>query len=197
MSGQEIPSYSIEDHQHRLAAWSASRAASASKLCRFSVKQGVWILEKSGFNAALAKPEQLPEPKFIDEKHLEWREDVIKAAQSLDVPFLHRQAASKQLPLSHGVAAKLINTYLKARFVCGGYHQHPNVEALHPPVDRLLLNQLAKENVAGLKHEWLMHKNKAWSKFTSDDYQAVINHFRQAMPGRPLWEIEQYWQGYQ
>lgn len=182
MSGKNMP-YSIEVHQHRLAAWSASRAASASKLCRFSVKQGVAILEMSGFDAALAKPEQLPEPKFIDEKHLAWREDVIKASSSLS--------------FSHGVAAKLINTYLKARFVCGGYHQHPNVEALHPPVDRLLLNQLAKENVAGLKREWLIHKNKAWSKYTSDEYQAVIDLFRQAMPGRPLWEIEQYWQGYQ
>ena len=42
--------YTIEEHSHRLAAWAACRAASV-KGCRFEVKQGVEILEASGFTA--------------------------------------------------------------------------------------------------------------------------------------------------
>jgi hypothetical protein len=47
-----------------------------------------------------------------------------------------------RLRFTHGIAAKLVNVYLKSVFVCGGRHDHPRVRALHPPIDSLLLDAL-------------------------------------------------------
>ena len=43
------------------------------------------------------------------------------------------QAARRNLTFTHGVAAKLINCYLKSRFVCGGYHAHARGRACTHP----------------------------------------------------------------
>jgi hypothetical protein len=178
-------SYSIEEHNHRLAAWAAATAARESKLCRFSVRKGVTILENAGFRSDLAKPEQLPSPSEIDEVHLEWRTKVIEAA------------ANEQLRFSHGVGAKLINCYLKVRFVCANCQDHRNVRSLHPPIDDLLLQSLAKQNVGGLKEEWARLRNARWSKFSSNTYQEVIDRIRQVLRAdEPLWQIERFWIGF-
>jgi hypothetical protein len=107
--------YTIEDHHHRLAAWAASRGASVNG-CRFKVQQGVTVLEACGFNAALSRPALLPAPANLDAKHRQWRKQVIAAAKKEGLDF------------THGVAAKLINIYLKVRFVCGGHHSNDRVQ---------------------------------------------------------------------
>jgi hypothetical protein len=177
--------YTIEEHKHRFAAWAASRAASV-KGCRFSVEQGKAILERVQLNRLLPSPENLPAPKSFDEVHREWRNQVVSAAQELGLEF------------THGVAAKLINTYLKAAFVCGGYHNHIRVKAIHPPIDSLLLNELSRQNVGGFRRAWNEARQIRWSKLNSDEYERVIHSIRAALkPDAALWEAEQYWQGYQ
>lgn len=178
--------YTIDDHKHRLAAWDAASSASASPLCRFKVEVGSAILEACGFDAALASPNQLPPPADIDATHLIWRQKVIDAATVQGLDF------------SHGVAAKLINCYLKARFLCGGHHAHERVKCLHPPIDAVLLNQLAVVNFGGHKKQWWKFHEARWSKFDSETYQAVIDLIRQSLPpAEPLWKIEKHWKGYQ
>lgn len=177
--------YTIEEHKHRLAAWDAATSARVRTENSFTVEIGVSILEACGFNPGLAKPDQLPIPNDIDIVHRKWREDVIKVAINHGKKF------------THGIAAKLINSYLKARFVCGGHHEHENVKHLHPPIDRVLLHELAVKNIGHLRAKWHRLENVGWSKFNSDQYEEVIGLIRKSIPGRPLWEIEQYWQGYQ
>ena len=36
-----------------------------------------------------------------------------------------------------------------------------------------------------------------WSKVSSEEYEQVIVPIRQCLKGKPLWEIEEYWQGNQ
>lgn len=177
--------YNIYIHQHRLAAWAASTAARASKLCRFKVEVGVAILEGAGFTPSLSTPDQLPTPEKVDTVHLEWRERLISEAEKQGITF------------THGIAAKLVNTYLKVRFICGGYHEHDNAASLHPPVDKLLLDMLADLKVGDKAKQWRQYSKKGWSKYSSDDYQKVIDLFRSVLDERPLWEIEKYWRGYQ
>jgi hypothetical protein len=128
--------YTIEEHNHRLAAWAAATAASASKLCRFKVRTGVAILEASGFKPAF-ELNQLPAAANLDSQHRHWRETVIEKASDVGVAF------------THGVAAKLINCYLKVRFVCAGAHNDNRVQALHPPIDEVLLTGLARVDFGG------------------------------------------------
>jgi hypothetical protein len=174
--------YSIDEHKHRFAAWAASRAASVNG-CRFPVEEGKTILENAGMKELIYSPNHLPLPQGIDGAHREWRSRVIKAAAGF--------------PFTHGVAAKLINIYLKAAFVCGGHHEHERVQAIHPPIDSLLLDELSQRNVGGRRSVWDEAIRIRWSKLNSDQYEKVILNIREAMQGAPLWEVEKYWRGYQ
>lgn len=164
--------YSIELHQHRFAAWAACRAASVVN-CRFGVEQGRAILETCGFTASLCRPEQLPDPQVYDDAHRQWRVEIIRAAKSHGLPF------------THGVAAKLVNIYLKSRFVCGGHHGHFRVQNLHPPIDSVLLRKLAEADCGGYTREWKRAAKTRWSKFGSNDYEQVIAVIRLALKGSP------------
>jgi hypothetical protein len=187
VSGEQMGAlpYSIHEHKHRFSAWAAGRAANVNG-CRFSVEQAKAILERANLKQLLVGPDQLPGPLKIDLTHLEWRDAVIAAAKSQDLNF------------THGVAAKLINIYLKAGLVCSGHATDPRVQALHPPIDGMLLDELYQKNVGGLRVAWSKARATRWSKFTSEQYQAVISSIRTSLGGNvPLWEVEQYWRGYQ
>lgn len=176
--------YSIEQHKHISAAWDAATSARASPLCRFTVSDGREILEHAGFTAAF-RVADLPTPDRLDGQHAKWRRTVIAEANKLELTF------------THGVAAKLINCYLKDRFVCGGDHKDERVKCLHPPIDAVLLDSLAKANFGGVAKQWRWFHDARWSKFDSDTYQDVIDLIRKSLQGKPLWMIEKHWQGNQ
>ena len=94
------------------------------------------------------------------------------------------------LHFTHGVAAKLINVYFKAGFVCGGHHLHERVRAIHPPIDSLLLDELYSQNVGGKKTIWSEAKRIRFSKFNSTQYETVITAIRDAMQEAALWEVD-------
>jgi hypothetical protein len=179
--------YTIEEHIHRSAAWAAATSARASRNCRFAVHIGKEILEECGFTAKFSLAD-LPSPESMDARHREWRDAVLKAAKKKGI-----------CGFTHGVAAKIINCYLKDRFICGGYHDKKQVKALHPPIDAVLLAGLASAEPAKVKFqsEWKKLRYVRWSNLESDDYQQIIALVRKTMDGQPLWMIEEYWQGHQ
>lgn len=183
-TGDRPVPYTIEEHKHRFSAWAAGRAASVNG-CRFSVEKAKEILEASGLNQLLADPNNLPLPQDADARHREWRNSVIEAANNFGLTF------------THGVAAKLINIYLKAGFVCGGHHAHANVQALHPPIDSVLLKELYAKNIGGYRSAWNKARKICWSNLNSEQYESVILNIRNSMPNQALWEVEQYWRGHQ
>ncbi|MGD9365696.1 MAG: hypothetical protein PVH87_08385 [Desulfobacteraceae bacterium] len=177
--------YSIEEHRHRFAAWAASRAANVIN-CRFKVEQGKKIIELSGLMEIGAHINNLPYPNNFDEKHREWRYSVIEHAQKYQPAF------------THGVAAKLINIYLKSIYVCGGKHDDPRVMAIHPPIDSILLDSLCASNTGGLLDNWQFARQIGWSKLSSKQYEDLIGCIKKVIPeGVGLWFIEKHWQGFQ
>ncbi|MES2255150.1 MAG: hypothetical protein V4559_08925 [Pseudomonadota bacterium] len=177
--------YHINEHVHRFAAWAASRAASTSTL-RFSVAKGKDIIEVARLRELSSGPDRLPQPEGMNAYHKQWRARVIEAAQSNGLVF------------SHGIAAKLINTYLKAALVTTAYHGDPRIGALHPPIDRVLLDGLASSGL-GSKSFWRTMRDVGWSNFSSEQYEDVIGAISklQEETERPLWAIEEHWRGYQ
>lgn len=176
--------YGIERHSHLFAAWAASRAASV-KGCRFKVEQGRAILEAAGFKTDFSGPEKLPASEDMNKEHRRWRASIIKAAKSQGLTF------------THGVAAKLINIYLKSRFVCGGHSAHERVHDLHPPIDDVLLRTLADLDIGGYAKQWRKARQTRWSKLSSEQYEDVIARVRKSLKGQALWKIEEYWAGNQ
>src|SRR3990172_188327 len=169
--------YTIEEHRHRFAAWAAGTAANV-KGCRFSVEQGKAILEGAGLSLLLHDPANLPNPLDVDIAHRAWRKDVIAAAQRQGLNF------------THGVAAKLINIYFKAGFVCAGHHNDARVQVLHPPIDSVLLRELSEQNVGGFHHVWNEARRIRWSRFNSQQYEKVIKSIRAALQDNaPIWTV--------
>ena len=178
-------SYSIEEHKHRFASWAAGRAASV-KGCRFKVGQAKNILESAGLRTISLSVQNLPPRDFFDIEHKKWRTCIIAAANKQDLSF------------THGIAAKLINIYLKSIFVCGGAHEDPKIRAIHPPIDSLLLDDLYRLNIGNRRKEWNEARKTRWSKLDSDSYECLIKAIKFSVPeGAGLWEIEESWQGHQ
>ena len=107
------------------------------------------------------------------------------------------QATCHNLTFTHGVAAKLINCYLKSRLVCGGYHTDTRVKSLHPPIDDVMLKTLAMLDIGGYRKEWQCARTVRWSKLDSGGYERLIRLIRLCLKDKPLWMVEQYWQGHQ
>ena len=179
--------YDIKEHKHRYAAWAASRASSV-KGCRFKVRQGGMIIKHIGLNDLIDCPDNLPDASKFDNFHEELRKQAISKSKELGLNF------------THGVAAKLINIYMKTIFICGGYSGHAETQSIHSPIDSLLLKALYQENIGGLeaKAKWHEANKIRWSKFNSNQYEEVIKNIRvvQNQNGEPLWKIEKHWQGY-
>ena len=153
------------------------------------MKQGFAILEGSGFDSDFDCPSKLPEPSNFVFFHKSKRDDVIAEASDLLLPF------------TDGVAAKLINCYLKAKFVCGGHSDNGKVKALHPPIDDVLLESLIhseEPSISTHASKWRELRKIRWSKFSSEEYQDAINTIRESLGHeKPLWTIEEFWKGYQ
>ena len=182
---QNPNSYTIVEHVDRLAAWAASRAAASAPRNRFPVQKGKAILESAGFDRLVGDPDLLPSPETTDVVHRQWRDCVRGAAREEGLAF------------SHGMAAKLINCYLKVAFVTVPLASHPRVGALHPPVDRLLLSGLAVCDPPRAVR-WRRLRDAAWSRFDSDTYEEAIALIREYLgDGVALWRVEHAWQGYQ
>ncbi len=153
---------------------------------RFKVETARSILEAAKLNEVARSVSSLPAAKDFDAAHRKWRKAVIGASKNRGFDF------------THGVAAKLINIYLKATFVSAGHHDNPRVRAIHPPIDSILLDSLYENDVGGLRAEWQRARKLRWSKLGSKQYEDVIRAVRQAVgPGQGLWTIEQYWRGFQ
>jgi hypothetical protein len=177
--------YSIEEHKHRFAAWAAGRAATVNG-CRFKVEEGKSILEEAGLKRVASDLNYFPDANQFDQHHREWRNAVIASAKAYDKKF------------THGVAAKLINIYLKSIFVCGYTPEHPKIKAIHPPIDSVLLDELYRQNIGGKRLIWQKARKIRWSKLSSKEYEEIIETIRTVLPeNKGLWEIEQFWRGFQ
>ena len=200
------------DIKQTFAFWCASTAARSSPKCRFKTAQGIDIarnsrllcyrtldklfekitLQESGFSPSKCYPDKFDTNNFplnrFDVLHADIRKELIRAAKE--------KITNKKMKFTHGVAAKFINVYFKAMFLndvpseC--IVQEMRINALHPPIDSNLLQNLAAENVGLLKRYWQEKAAKGWSNFSSDDYEDVIRHIKYVTKGR-LWEIEEYW----
>lgn len=180
---ETIP-YDATMHAHRFAVWAAGRAASVQG-SRFTVGTLQKLLADAEFGLRLVTPDDLPTPEQLDCQHANW------------CVWLQTRAKDFGLTLTYGQAAKIINVYLKARFCTGPWLDHPSVTALHPPIDRVLLGSLRKNNFKEKRTDWRTLEMLGWSNFKYEDYVGAIALIRECMNGRPLWEIEEHWAGHQ
>ncbi len=184
------PSQSIEyhpaEHRFRFAAWCAATAGRSSRsVCTFPVSEGAGWLKNTSLKWLALGTHALPEPEDFEVVHDSWCREIKEC----------------ETRLTYGIAAKIVNCYTKALFLSDMLMVEPKpfrkiVRKLHPPIDRVLLNELTNRNVGGLEKKWRLYMKKGWSKFNKEDYEEVIRNIKNETDNQPAL-IEAYWQGYQ
>ena len=181
----EASDYSLGEHRHRFACWAAARAASR-KLAGGSNRAMRIALEDSALpGVLLGPPQRWPQSAAeYDRAHSRWCGDVVSS--------LHGQGVETA---TYGRAAKLVAVYVKAMIVCGGEAESALGQVAHPPIDRLLLQALARQSCfpSQLRQEW---RRTSWTTLDVDGYDEVILSLREAgLDYQGFWRAERWWSG--
>jgi hypothetical protein len=179
LAGEE---YSMFEHRHRFAAWAAARAAQRSwKGGANSVL--VAALHDHGPRELLAGDAALwPDTAArYDASHRQWCEDMIAGL------------ATKGVEATYGRAAKLVAIYMKAMVVTGPHAESELAKVLHPPIDDILTNALAKCTGFSTDHRRLWRRCK-WTKLDLRSYFEIIEAMRAEGLNQPrFWAVERFW----
>lgn len=208
----DISSYNLDFHKHILSKWAASRAASQSKGFKFSVELGSKLLLFG------KKGSQASDQEFIDYiKQIEnfnsqddydsWHHQTIlnmtsytdELKQLLDK---HNKSFNNY---TYGIAAKILNCYLKVFFL-ESFGNQKFADFIHPPVDAVLLKALRKEDkkLFNFKNSIFTNigvlKIPTWTRINENEYKEIIKLMKEflSIKGQNgLWKIESFWIGHQ
>ena len=178
-----VVSYTLSEHRHRFAVWAAARASQRGFT---KVQKLRKALEKSGIREVLAAPEtrHLSAAEF-DSLHRKW-------CSSIRLTLIEDGADKESA--TFGRAAKLVAVYLKAIVIMSSDYDSSLGRNLHPPIDRILLQALAKSDRIKSAHqaEWGLIN---WTDLNESRYTNLIHQLRGVLPpNAPFWTIEEYWE---
>jgi hypothetical protein len=122
--------YDLFEHRHRFAVWAAARAAQRGYTSISVLREA---LEGSDIVVFLRDPASVEcGVSRFDQLHLHWCRSIFTT--------LHNQGIAGT---SFGRVAKLVAVYLKAMVVTGPLGTSPLAAVIHPPIDRILLQNIA------------------------------------------------------
>ena len=170
--------------------------------------KGVGLLKEADLEKLAKGFHYLKEVSEFDIWHDEKCEDLTKKAKEI----FNDTNSGEKLGFTYGVAAKLLNCYLKTIFVTQfidslSATEKEKVSVIHPPIDRLLINSIknklhliyADTEMEEKRKFWNSKDIQSWSLYEARDYKKVIGEIKQIQKKRnqPLWMIEAYWPGHQ
>lgn len=89
--------------------------------------------------------------------------------------------------MSWGIAAKLVNVYIKGRWLLSTSDQGPMRSFGHPAIDSILLELIDKA------YGSTYSESLRWQRMTRTEYEEVISHLRKRHPTQAIWTIEASW----
>jgi hypothetical protein len=170
--------YDIAEHRHRFSVWAAARAAQ-----RGFASVGVLrdALECSGVVEFLDRADAYgtDECRFRT-LHEGWCRSIVR---SLEIRYPKA---------TFGRAAKLIAVYLKSMVVLA----RPDTilaGAAHPPIDSILLGNLARAPNVHSPHKPTWARVR-WTQLDETSYYTLVGQLRAVIAdGEPFWKVEQFW----
>tara|TARA_R110002012_G_scaffold16968_2_gene64684 strand:- start:13422 stop:13937 length:516 start_codon:yes stop_codon:yes gene_type:complete len=165
--------YSINQHKHNFALWTAARAAQRGYTSTKVIGKAI----DASYLASFAIQFNINSQKEFHDKHKEIANQIINS--------LKDQTGS----CSYGRAAKIIAIYLKTFVILDQSINDKGVQFIHPPVDSILLKNLHNERDKSLK------LNKCvWTKLEEAEYFELIHQLKPLVPeGKPFWYLEKHW----
>jgi hypothetical protein len=169
--------YTIEEHVHRYACWTAARAASTS---RFSNAEVLQFITDSGLREALQALRLNVEINHSIYK--DWYvEQVNILLKNMDE---YKNSKDKKRKKLFGIAAKIVSIYIKTAEILPSLGDSKISKVAFPPIDRFLLSGLKKK---------LELKNISWSNMEKDEYMGLIETLKKFIGNEPFWKLEMYW----
>jgi len=173
----QIP-YTLETHKHNFAIWAAARAIQRGFRGAKNSILGI-ALEDSNIRDAIYS---LMSANVVPEEFDVWH-------KSLCRKIIKNLLDAGVSDITYGRAAKLVAIYLKVTVIIGEDPTSPLARVAHPPIDHILLQEIAKENpiignLAQVK----------WTNLTEEEYFDVVNKLRSILDDEAgFWQIEKYW----
>lgn len=162
----------LDSMRFEFFAWAAARAAQAG-----SSKTTVAVLRKSLVDADAANWHRTSTADSV-QAYDAWHVGVIEAV-------LNKMASVPSM--SWGIAAKLVNVYIKGRWLLDDHHLGPMRSFGHPAIDSILLG------VIGKAYGTTYSRSLRWQRMTRVEYEGLIAHLRQNHPTQAIWTIEATW----
>ena len=163
--------YSFSTHIHRYAVWTAARAVQRNFTTTENIQRAIEASELSSF---------VDQPVVDSVGFEEWHREMAN--------LLIAELGGKEL-CSYGRAAKIISIYLKTSVGIRLPLEHPVQAVLHPPIDRILLQNLGNEpRFSGLKQL----KSVNWTQLGENPYWDLVALIRDKV-GYFDWRLEEFW----
>lgn len=177
---EEKSKYGIKEHRHRFSVWAAARAAQRGFTTVENLRRA---LENCGVVDFLSRcdDESMDGDEF-EKLHRDWCQTI--------VAWLKNAGVEK---VTFGRAAKLIAVYIKSIVVLGDRNGNTLGKVAHPPVDGILLSNIARSRdiVSTHKGEWAKVR---WTRLDEEEYYRLIGQLRDSLaPDEPFWMLERYW----
>ena len=216
----KISEYSSDIHKHILACWGAASAASQSTFFKFSVEHGKQLIllakdgqlsSESSFVTFIKSIENFTSQEQFDEWHRGAIEnmlcgsDIGKVFNKINLEKPRRSSKLDRRYYSYGIAAKLLNCYLKV-FYISSFGNTQYGKYIHPPVDAILLKKLFEVEPDLFKFQFkassMYHDGSIpkWTTLDGEEYETVIERissFIRKHDANGLWKIEFAWMGHQ
>lgn len=172
--------YSLFTHRHNFAVWAAARA-SQRRFTNVSTLKAA--LEASELPLAVQDRSKWPvsadQFDFFHRLYCNRITDHLRSANVANVFY--------------GRAAKLVAVYLKSMVVVSDHVGLAFAAIIHPPVDRTLLQNLARDRrfTQQFRRHW---RTVNWTSLSETEYFVLIEEFRRNELHKPaFWMIERYW----
>jgi len=179
--------FRYEKYRHDFASWSAARAAQRGfeGATVGVLKQAIEAVGLDVF-VNTASNYEMTEAAF-DVQHQQWCTEILA--------FL---LAKNVVKATYGLAAKLVNVYLKSAVILGERGKSQLASVIHPPIDGLLLKDIAKNGEEdGISPELRkLCADSRWTTFNEDAYTGLIAALKVEKLHEPhFWMLERYWPG--
>lgn len=167
-------SYGACQHRHNFAIWVAARGTQRGFTDTDNLKDA---LESSSIRGFVEAP---CGRRAFDDHHRRWCNSICD--------HLTEEEGEEA---TYGRAAKLVAVYLKSMVVL------PNLDSeeaayIHPPIDRILLQNIAKDPAVDAEHAQIL-RNTSWTKLDEQAYFNVLSILQEVNGDRPFWKLEEYW----
>ena len=174
--------YNFFKHRHNFAVWAAARATQRGFTTVGVLRKAI---ERSGL------------PKFVQDHADSVIDAATFAARHSEIcnsimESLTNSVAQKE-KVTYGRAAKLVAIYVKSMVVVGPYSQSALARVAHPPIDRIILQNLSQEE--SLPNDVRMEFRRTnWTTLNQIKYVELIDLIKEHVPDLdPFWRLERHW----